>query len=322
MIPQKEIVVVIGMHRSGTSLLAHSVNLLGFHLGKKILSPANDNPNGFWENDRVIKINDSILKKLKSGWADYSALPENWEQMSCLDEERAAITHLLEDEFEDHDKIAIKDPRLCRTCKLWFPILEERGFTIKIVGTIRHPYEVAESLIRRNSDVHPQERLSREAAVLLWIRYIYERAVNTQHFKESTYIFPDLLESGEAFFDSLIAFLSPELKDLKHTKELVLRSFSPKKRVAPSLPEDSEISRIALSIWDHVTAERHGIATSLQRLRDLESEMAEIHRADVLFREIYHSWKSHTAPLFSLQSKIEAPGRMMKKISSCLINRR
>ena len=320
MVPNKEAIFIIGMHRSGTSVLARSINLLGYHLGEKVLPPAKDNPDGFWENDSVVKINDSILKKLDSGWADYRALPKNWEQMDCLNEEKAKITHLLQSDFGSSDKILIKDPRLCRTCRLWFPILKERGFEVKIAGTIRHPLEVASSLIRRNPDVHPAERLSKNEAVLLWIRYLFEGEVNTQNYQVKTYLFPQFLESGDDFWNSLLSFLRPEVEELERVKTLVLGNFSSKEKPL-RLPEtDSELPKIALSIWGRMVGNHSGVEATRQSPEDLRAEISIILESDALVGEIYQGWKSRTASLFSVQSKIEAPGQILKKSLSRIRN--
>src|SRR4051812_19368334 len=60
------LVSVIGMHRSGTSLVARITNLLGVDFGAtaEMLPAAPRNPSGFWENARLVELNDELLDAL------------------------------------------------------------------------------------------------------------------------------------------------------------------------------------------------------------------------------------------------------------------
>ena len=51
-------VVVMGMHRSGTSAMTRVLNLLGLELNKGVMPPAEDNVAGFWEANPIVAIND------------------------------------------------------------------------------------------------------------------------------------------------------------------------------------------------------------------------------------------------------------------------
>ena len=59
---ESSILIILGMHRSGTSCITRIFNLLGVTLGEELLDPASDNPKGFWENWYLVQINKQILK--------------------------------------------------------------------------------------------------------------------------------------------------------------------------------------------------------------------------------------------------------------------
>ncbi len=62
-------VVVLGMHRSGTSALARVLNLCGAYLPDELMSPRHyDNPTGFWEPEAIVKLNDRVLRQLGGAW--------------------------------------------------------------------------------------------------------------------------------------------------------------------------------------------------------------------------------------------------------------
>jgi len=57
-------IIVLGMHRSGTSALTGCLNILGVNLGERLerlMSAHEDNPKGYWENEKVISINEAIF---------------------------------------------------------------------------------------------------------------------------------------------------------------------------------------------------------------------------------------------------------------------
>ena len=75
-----EALLILGMHRSGTSALARVVNLLGAQLGSRLLEPQTGiNKQGFWEHADVVSGHEALLGDLDSAWYDVRALPGDWE---------------------------------------------------------------------------------------------------------------------------------------------------------------------------------------------------------------------------------------------------
>jgi hypothetical protein len=69
-----DVVVVLGMHRSGTSAITRSLVALGIELGKNTVGGDVKNQKGCFEDPEVVKINDIILEKLGSSWASLKFL--------------------------------------------------------------------------------------------------------------------------------------------------------------------------------------------------------------------------------------------------------
>jgi hypothetical protein len=79
--PQPKVVCVLGMHRSGTSLLTGALRLLGVHLGSdENLLPSDEEANrkGFWENRRIVDLNDALLSRLGGDWHNLPEFPPDW----------------------------------------------------------------------------------------------------------------------------------------------------------------------------------------------------------------------------------------------------
>src|SRR5689334_22437193 len=66
--------VVLGMHRSGTSLLAGVLGLLGASLPKHMMPPNGANPKGFFEAQKIVGLHDNMLSAMKSSWIDFRRL--------------------------------------------------------------------------------------------------------------------------------------------------------------------------------------------------------------------------------------------------------
>ena len=65
----KRVIVVLGMHRSGTSAITRGLQELGADLGPDLMPAAEgDNDKGFWEDMGAYRINERILSKLGSSW--------------------------------------------------------------------------------------------------------------------------------------------------------------------------------------------------------------------------------------------------------------
>src|SRR3954453_22283434 len=82
------VVAVTGMHRSGTSLAARAVNLLGVSFGSadSLLRPGPDNPAGDWENRAMKELDDELLAALGGSWDQPPVLAAGWERDTALDE--------------------------------------------------------------------------------------------------------------------------------------------------------------------------------------------------------------------------------------------
>lgn len=157
-------VVVLGMHRSGTSLTARLLGDLGWYLGRpdELLGPREDNPDGFFERADVQVLNDRLLSELDASW-DGPPGPEEVDDPrdESVDEEVAALVAKMEADA-GAAPFALKDPRLCVLWPLWEPHLPPSA---TLVLTFRHPAEVAASLQKRDG-------LPVATGLALWEEYV------------------------------------------------------------------------------------------------------------------------------------------------------
>ena len=139
-------VLVLGMHRSGTSLLARVANLMGVELGERLHGPRDDNPLGFWEHMDAVAVNEALSEAAshaKSNWA--WTLPVAATEDLVTGDTRAAMEGMAK-ALRANPRWGFKDPRTSLTLQAWAPQL---GPSAAIV-CVRDPRAVAASISARD----------------------------------------------------------------------------------------------------------------------------------------------------------------------------
>jgi hypothetical protein len=156
-------IIVLGMHRSGTSASTGMLRCLGVMLGTQLYSGhAEINAKGYFEHSDITDTDEEALLALNSGWDDILPKPDNWWKEKKLEHYAQKIKYYLRKDFSNSLVWAIKDPRICRMLPWWLDILSDEGINAKFLIIIRPPHEVYLSLNRR-------DKFSLEKSYLLWI---------------------------------------------------------------------------------------------------------------------------------------------------------
>lgn len=205
MSPSRTAILVLGMHRSGTSSVAGSLAILGASVPRTLMKPAADNPKGFWESEILTAFNDRLLAACGSSWHDWRAC--NTGQVgAAIQTLKAEARSLVDQEFGAAEVIALKDPRICRLLPFWREVLEAMGFRVVAISPIRPPAEVAASLMARNS-------MSRSHALRLWMRHV----MDAEHFSRDL---PRVFMSWDGLLADWRGQLVPQLARLNVDLEL------------------------------------------------------------------------------------------------------
>lgn len=170
-------VLILGMHRSGTSALSRVLNLAGLRLPKDLLVPNQDNPLGYWEPKNIVKINNQLLKQFDRHWADPKPMPEGWAEQYKESTGLSNILKALQSETVqtvDRDMgVVIKDPRLSRVMPVWQKAFQQMGAEAVCLIACRNPLEVFGSLKAR-------DRFEINHALELWLSYMLEAEIVTR----------------------------------------------------------------------------------------------------------------------------------------------
>lgn len=173
MLQDKLLVVVLGMHRSGTSAVARALRVLGVDLGAHLLPPAPDNRKGFFEDAGLVALNMRLMDACGSNWFSMDPLSLDGLSGKALADFREQATQLLQNRFSKADIFGIKDPRICLLLPFWQSVFAQLNIKVKYVLACRSPMSVADSLSQRNA-------FGREVSYLLWARHVFEAIVHTQ----------------------------------------------------------------------------------------------------------------------------------------------
>ena len=155
-------VVVLGMHRSGTSALARGLAVLGVDLGEQLLDGLDDNPDGYFEDRQVVATSQHLLQALDIDWDGVALVTaDRWHQPT-VQQLQGEIVAALGQRFEGRPLWGFKDPRLLRTLPFWCDVLQQLAVDARFVLAVRNPLSVAHSLLRRNG-------IALEKGMLLWL---------------------------------------------------------------------------------------------------------------------------------------------------------
>src|SRR5579863_8666226 len=106
-------VLVLGMHRSGTSALAGALQSMGYDVGPDDdVMPADlGNPEGYFELLSVVRANDDLLAHFGGRWDSPPVLNPDWTNDEAATAFVAAGRVMVEELFEN-DHYLLKDPRI------------------------------------------------------------------------------------------------------------------------------------------------------------------------------------------------------------------
>jgi hypothetical protein len=145
-------ILVLGMHRSGTSAVARVIAALGAYPGapgELLPAHAKDNPAGYWERTDLVIEHDRFLASVGYAWDRVAGFDP-----TALDRERVGALHkalrpIIDSLQGNGTPWLVKDPRLSILLPLWLPLIDSAACVV----VVRDPREIAASLRRADQPV-------------------------------------------------------------------------------------------------------------------------------------------------------------------------
>lgn len=205
---------ILGMHRSGTSWLAGSLEEKGLGLGE-VNEAAPYNSKGTREHDRVQEIHAAVMRQSGGSWRNPP------KRVVWPEDAIAELKAFVDDMNRAHEQWGFKDPRSVFLLDEWRNALPEG---LALVGIYRHPRAVARSLAaRRFGPVDTDEGIRlwcayndalvkehrREAFPILRFDVEPERLLGALDAVATAWALPDAARRG-AFFDQALRHADAE----------------------------------------------------------------------------------------------------------------
>ena len=139
-----KILVILGMHRSGTSLLANLIHESGIPLGESLMPPTQLNPKGYFEDMEIYTLHDNILRQSN---LPYTVTEKD--EISVSENHLSSIKEIIQ-KRSVKDQWGWKEPRTCLFLDNWHKIMLEEGHEPYYVISYRPLEQVVDSLVRRD----------------------------------------------------------------------------------------------------------------------------------------------------------------------------
>ncbi len=160
-----KLIVVLGMHRSGTSAVTRGLQVMGVDLGENLLPPQADNVTGFWEDVDLNALNIEMLHSINSDWHSLIPIkPTDVNSLSTQGYSKLAIA-LLQEKMSGVDVFGFKDPRVAKLLPFWKEVFLQNQLKVSFVLVIRNPLSVCRSLEKRHG-------FDFEKSSVLWLEYV------------------------------------------------------------------------------------------------------------------------------------------------------
>lgn len=222
--PPSSTVLILGMHRSGTSCLVGSLQQKGLYLGP-VMEHSPHNPKGSHEHPLIRHLNSAVLQYSGGRWDKPPARIRWHSRHAKVRDQLISIFH-----SQSSGPWGFKDPRTLLTLPFWQASLRH----LQYVATFRHPLRVAQSLQVRN-DMPIRDGLS------LWLQYNIQLLALISHKPVHLISFDIPSDQYRHTLDSIVQQLAlhhrPDIPDIEEPP-----FFEDQLRHQSSLPDETCLS--------------------------------------------------------------------------------
>jgi hypothetical protein len=186
---EQRLVLVVGVGRSGTSLLSGILGQLGLHIPKPEVQADETNPRGFGEPRWAVDFHTRLLRSRRVTVND--SRPAAFATMAKLADDpgiRGELHAWLGGQLAENGAIVVKDPRTAWFLPLWTACAQDLGVTPDFVTMLRHP---AETLTSARKSYGTWQPVSSRAGA--WVNVSLETERATRGARRAFIRYDDLL---------------------------------------------------------------------------------------------------------------------------------
>lgn len=313
------IIIVLGMHRSGTSAITKGLENLGLELGNNLLPPVpGDNDRGYFEDLDFNRLNELIFEAAGCTWDSLSSLDERYLKSEVFDELRQKACSLVRQKTSTGD-FCVKDPRFSVLLPFWLNVFKETHVEPKFVLAVRNPVSVVSSLQSGLRGDIPSS-----LGYYLWLRYNIEPLYYLVSYKPIVVAFESMLVDSATQLNRIGAALSsdekPSSKRLSEyanflDKKLV-RNASSTEALAKAIDTPSSVLDL-YSLLQKLAKDEVGLTDS-----ETQSAVLGFHeslKADALLFKLTDRLKRQNASLLNTIHNIDQPTVQLAREHATLI---
>lgn len=201
----KRLIVVLGMHRSGTSAITRGLQVLGVGLGDRLIPPIEgNNAKGFFEDIDLNAFNSEMLQAIDSDWHYVS--PIDASDVDALRKKGYFIraVELICLKVGDAPIFGFKDPRVAKLLPFWKEVFEHCQFDVGYVLALRHPLSVVKSLAKRDG-------FDSEKSYMLWLGHVLTSLSNTEGYMRVLVDYDQLMNAPERELERIAKCLALQI---------------------------------------------------------------------------------------------------------------
>ena len=196
-----KLVVVLGMHRSGTSVITKALECVGVELGNNLMEAAiGDNDLGFFEDLEIVNFNDELLAECNKKWYSTETIQgydvENLIRRGFL----IRAVEMMRRKLMNKKCFGYKDPRSAKLLPFWSKVYEAAKFDTYFILALRNPLNVVRSLQQRDG-------IECGHAYYLWADYITSSLTFLKNKKFIAIDYDHILDSPREVISQISEFL-------------------------------------------------------------------------------------------------------------------
>jgi hypothetical protein len=204
-IKSNKLVVVLGMHRSGTSAITRGLQVMGVALGDRMMPPSPSvNAKGFWEDIDLNALNIELLKAVDSDWQRLTAIDPIDVGVLRKHGYFLRAVELLRTKIHDIPVFGFKDPRVAKLLPFWKEVFTHCQLDVNFVVAIRNPLSVVKSLAKRDG-IEPIQ------SYLLWLGHVIASLTGSAGSKRVLVDYDRLMQSTDDELNRMAKYLGLEV---------------------------------------------------------------------------------------------------------------
>jgi hypothetical protein len=209
--------IVLGMHRSGTSAVTGTLGLLGAALPTDLMEATHFNAKGHFESKSVFMINEEMLQAIGSAWYDLRGISFD---TITLSQTKAKLKEVVQSQYSDASLLVVKDPRFSRFFPAVRSVIDGLGALPRVVFCFRNPLDVAHSLKARDG-------ISLQHGLGLWLRYMLDGEFHSRGQQRVFVDFADFLRNWRVSIERIergLGIVLPGSGEAAHEVERFIES--------------------------------------------------------------------------------------------------